>query len=209
MAAIREAAPEDVDAVTRLMYLAGKSNVEKSIYDIMWPQSMDLRMGRLAALYKASARSWYRYDCYLVSESDGKVAGSLCGYNELESGDLKVRDAFIEVGVDREEWQVMLQALQPYYRVRPDHPEDAWIIEHVAVFPEFRGRGLILDLLEKILERGRERGYKLAQLDMLIGNAPAQRAYEKAGFKASDQREDPEFATLFGAPGMLKMSTPL
>jgi len=191
------------------MYLAGKSHVEKSIYDIMWPQSMDLRMARLAALYKASARSWYRYDSYLVSELDGKVSGSLCGYNELESGGPKLGEAFKEIGIDRSEGRAILEALQPYYRVCPVHPEDAWIVEHVAVFPEFRGRGIIIDLLEKVLERGRQRGYKYAQLDMLIGNAPAQRAYEKAGFRASDEREDPEFAKIFGAPGILKMSTPL
>jgi GNAT superfamily N-acetyltransferase len=191
------------------MYLAGKSHVEKSIYDIIWPQSMDFRMARLAALYKTSAPSWYRYDSYLVSELDGKVAGSLCGYNELESGGAKVGVAFTEVGIDPSEGKAILEALEPYYRVRPPHPENVWIVEHVAVFPRFRGRGLIIPLLEGVLQRGRERGYESAQLDMLIGNAPAQRAYEKAGFKACDEREDPEFAKLFGAPGMVKMSTAL
>jgi ribosomal protein S18 acetylase RimI-like enzyme len=209
MPLIRPAVPEDVREVTQLMYLAGKSDVDKSIYDVMWPGDAELRMARLAALYKASAPSWYRYDCYLVSEVGGRVAGSLCGYSEAESGSSMLIEAFKEVGIDRDEGLAILKNLQPYYRVCTPHPQDAWVIEHVAVFPEFRGRGIVTGLLEKILDRGRERGFKHAELDMLIGNTPARRAYEKVGFKVTEEHEDAEFARLFGRPGMLKMTIDL
>jgi GNAT superfamily N-acetyltransferase len=203
-ASIRPATPNDVSEVTRLMYLAGKSHVETSVYDVM-PGSMELRLERLGRLYKAAAHSWYRFDSYLVGEMEGKVAGSLCGYNEREKGGPRLREAFIEIGIDRAEGKAIFERMQPFYHVYPVHPDDVWVIEHVAVFPEFRGHGVITALLEEILEQGRRSGYIHAELGMLIGNAPAQRAYEKIGFTAADERTDAEFEKIFGAPGMVRM----
>ena len=57
-----------------------------------------------------------------------------------------------------------------------------WIVENVGTRPDLRRRGLVGALLERALERGRERGFAKAQISCLIGNDAAQRAYEKAGF---------------------------
>ena len=204
-AVIRPAEPRDVSEVTRLMYLAGKSNVETSIYDLTFPGSMEERLEKLGSLFTASTRSWYHHSFYLVNEVEGKVAGSLCGYNELEAGGAKLREAFIEIGIDRAEGMAMYERMQPFYRVNPIHPKDAWVIEHVAVFPEYCGQGLIYKLLNQILERGRGLGYKHAELGMLIGNTPARKAYEKAGFVITDEYTDPDFEKIFGSPGMVRM----
>ncbi|MEW6554324.1 MAG: GNAT family N-acetyltransferase [Actinomycetota bacterium] len=202
---IRPAGPEDASAVARLMYLAGKSHVETSIYDLTFPGSMEDRLSKLAALFTAQTRSWYHYSHYLVSESDGLIAGCLCGFNELESGGRKMQEAYIEIGTDRAEGKAMFARLQPFHRVNPKHYEDSWVVEHVAVFPEFRGRGIVCDLLREILERGRERGFASAELNMLIGNTPALGAYEKAGFFIVEENTDEEFMGIFGSPGMARL----
>jgi ribosomal protein S18 acetylase RimI-like enzyme len=134
-----------------------------------------------------------------------KVAGSLCGYNELEAGAQKLGEAFKEIGVNREEGKAMLERMQPFFRVNYPHPEDAWIVEHVAVFPQFRGNGVVQLLLDQVIQIGRDLGYRHAELGMLIGNTSAQRAYEKAGFVAADERTDPEFERIFKGPGMVRM----
>ena len=203
-AVIRPATPQDAPAVAELMYLAGKSHVETSIYDLMFPESMEERLRKLEALFTAQARSWYHYSHYLVSEVDGGVAGSLCGFNDLESGGEKLRDAFIEIGTDRAEGKAMYARMLPFHRVNPKHYEDSWVIEHVAVFPHFRGRGIITSLLEEILQRGREAGYEHAELNMLIGNTPARGAYEKVGFFVVEENTDEEFMQLFKTPGMVR-----
>jgi GNAT superfamily N-acetyltransferase len=187
------------------MYLAGKSHVQTSIYDVMFPGSMEERLQKLAGLFTASVRSWYHYSHYLVSEIDGRVAGSLCGFNELDSGGTLLRDAFIEIGVDRAGGKAMNARMQPFHRVNPAHYQDSWVIEHVAVFPDFRGQGVITALLREILERGRELGYACAELNMLIGNTPAIRAYEKAGFFVVEENTDEEFMNTFGSPGMSRL----
>lgn len=204
-ALVRPAVPEDAREVAQLMYLAGKSHVETSIYDLMFPGDMEERLARLAALFTARTRSWYHYSHYLVCEEGGRVAGCLCGFNESESGGTLLRDAFIETGTDRAEGKAMNARMQPFHRVNPVHYEDSWVIEHVAVFSEFRGRGIVTTLLRDILDRGREREYGCSELNMLIGNTPARRAYEKAGFIAVEEHTDEEFMRIFTTPGMLRM----
>lgn len=203
--AIRPAVPGDAPEVAQLMYLAGKSHIEKSIYDIMFPGSMEERLGRLAALFTTQAPSWYHYSHYLVSEVDGRIAGSLCGFNERESGGALLRDAFKEIGIDRAEGKAMNARMQPFHRVNPKHYDDSWVIEHVAVFPDLRGRGVITSLLQEILAKGRELGYGCAELNMLSGNAPALAAYHKAGFIIVEENGDEEFMRMFASPGMLRL----
>ena len=64
-------------------------------------------------------------------------------------------------------------------------------------------------LLERALEIGRSRGHRRAQISCLIGNLPAQRAYEKAGFAVVEERRDAEFERLLGAPGFSRMTQAL
>jgi ribosomal protein S18 acetylase RimI-like enzyme len=204
-ALIRPAAPEDVSKVTQLMCMAAKSPKDISLYDIMFPGSMDQRLKVLGKLFNTSARSFYHYSHYLVATIEGRVAGSLCAYNELEAGAQILREAFSEIGFSREEGRAMFERMQPFFRVNFPHPEDAWIVEHVAVFPKFRGNGIVQLLLDQVLQEGRDLGYRHAELGMLIGNTSAQRAYEKAGFVAAEERTDPEFERIFKSPGMVRM----
>ncbi len=204
-ALIRPATPADAPEAARLMYLAGKSHVERSIYELMFPGDMEELLRKLAALFTAETPSFYHYSHYLVCEVDGEVAGCLCGYNESRNGDALVRKALAEVGIDRAEGKAMNARLQPFYRVFPGHYPDSWVVEHVAVFPAFRRRGLVTALLEEILRKGSEQGYTCAELNMLIGNEPARSAYEKAGFVVVEEKTDREFMRIFNSPGMMRM----
>jgi ribosomal protein S18 acetylase RimI-like enzyme len=86
-----------------------------------------------------------------------------------------------------------------------DDAEGAWIIENVATLPSFRRRGLVNGLLETMLEAGRSRGHHLAQISIIIGNTPAQMAYEKTGFLPDKEKRHPDFEAVVGAPGMLRL----
>ena len=55
--------------------------------------------------------------------------------------------------------------------------------------------------MDAILERGRERGATVADIGVLIGNDPAQRAYEKFGFQVVEDLRDAEFEAAYGSPG--------
>jgi ribosomal protein S18 acetylase RimI-like enzyme len=68
----------------------------------------------------------------------------------------------------------------------PDNAPDAWIIDSVAILPEYRRKGIVDRLLTAILEKGRQKGFRRAQINLYIGSRPAQRAYEKHRFKIVD-----------------------
>lgn len=52
------------------------------------------------------------------------------------------------------------------------------------VIPEQRGKGLSGQLMQALIEWGKEQGATEARLDVYASNEPAIRAYEKAGFKS-------------------------
>jgi len=87
----------------------------------------------------------------------------------------------------------------------PDSVEDAWVIDSVATVQAFRRKGIVGKLLTEILEKGRQKGFKRAQINIYIGNIPAQRLYEKCGFKIIDEIRDSYFEAQIGSPGMVRM----
>jgi translation initiation factor 4G len=99
--------------------------------------------------------------------------------------------------------------LGPCVRCFPDSPPGLWIVENVGTRPEMRRRGMVAALLERALQRGRERGFSKAQISCLIGNDTAQRAYERVGFRVVEERRDADFEALLGAPGYSRMTLAL
>ena len=70
---------------------------------------------------------------------------------------------------------------------------------HFAHYSTF----LVVDrLLAAMLDRGRGRGAGAADIGVLIGNDPAQCAYEKAGFRVTGEKRHPEFEAVYGCPGI-------
>ena len=60
--------------------------------------------------------------------------------------------------------------------------EGAWVVECVATRSEYRRRGLVDALLGAELDRGRQQGFTVAQISLLIGNEPVWRLHEGFGF---------------------------
>ncbi|WP_371360943.1 GNAT family N-acetyltransferase [Afipia sp. GAS231] len=67
--------------------------------------------------------------------------------------------------------------------------------------PAYRGRGLVQGLIQHALDRGRAAGFSRASISFLIGNDQAERSYAKAGFTFAEEKRDPDFEALTGAPG--------
>jgi ribosomal protein S18 acetylase RimI-like enzyme len=95
-----------------------------------------------------------------------------------------------------------MQKAAAFVLVAPEHVPNVWIVEHVATKPEFRRRGLVERLIGEILDVGRKRGATVADIGVLIGNDPAQRAYEKCGFEVIDEKRHPDFEAVYGCPGV-------
>ncbi len=62
-------------------------------------------------------------------------------------------------------------------------------ITNVAVLDEYRGKGYAQRLIHRLLTIARERGMVRATLEVRLSNLPAQRLYEKFGFRPVSTRK--------------------
>ena len=206
---IRQALSGDAGDIAYLSYLAGKGHVETSVYDLMIPGAPGPtaeRLGLIGRMLTTDAKSWLHYSCYTVAALEGGAAASLCAFGKEEGGTRPLIVALQEVGWNEDDLAGMGERMQPFLRVEHRVPEDAWVIENVACLERLRHRGLTNALVEHAIDKGLERGYKLAQIEVFVGNTPAIRAYEKVGFEITGEKRDPEFERIFGSPGMYRMT---
>jgi len=71
----------------------------------------------------------------------------------------------------------------------------SWLVGNVAVLPEFRRRGIAERLVESGIHMIQEKGGDLAVLDVIAGNLPAYKLYEKLGFEHFTSKMEMELKT--------------
>src|SRR5260370_31535700 len=145
----------------------------------------------------------------MVAEIDGRPASAMCGYDDKESpGELSFaasQEATRMSGWSDAEFQSISDRITPVLTCISDPAPGAWIVENVATPPEFRRRGRADRLLKQTLDSARSKGYRVGQISVMIGNIPAQRAYDTAGFKVADAKRHPDFEKGGGEPGMRRV----
>ncbi len=210
---IADARPEHAKFIAWVMLTAHRSHLERGLWDFVLGGSEAERLRFLKALTTTVQPHWAHYSTFIVAEVDGQPAAALCGYFEAEHGTPALAKALPEanqvVGRTEEDNVVGWQRAGSIIQVAPEHAPGVWIVEHVATLPEFRRRGLVDRLLVRILDEGRMRGATVADVGVLIGNDPAQRAYEKAGFEVTDEKRHPEFEAVYKCPGIRSLSRAL
>ncbi len=204
---IRPADRGDTHFLAWVIQEAARSHLEKGVMDLALPDD-EKRLEFLDAVSHAEARSFFRYENFLVAEIDGRQVAALSGYEpaiavpQFEPAEV---EAAQKLGWSDEELRDMRDRLAIALTCFPDSPEDRWIVEWVATVPEFRGHGIVNQLLLAILDKGRERGYEKAQIGYLLGNTRAQRSYERVGFKTVYDRRDPDFEAALSCSGIACM----
>jgi ribosomal protein S18 acetylase RimI-like enzyme len=196
-----------------VMLTAHRSHLEKGLWDFVVGGSEGDCLRYLEALAVTEQSHWAHYSTFLIAEADGRPVSALCGYFESENGTPALREGLMQaneaVGRSEEEHAAGWGRAGSVIQVAPVHAPGVWIVENVATLPEYRRRGLVDRLMVRILDEGRIRGATVADIGVLIGNDPAQRAYEKAGFEVIDEKRDPEFEAVFKCPGIRTLSQAL
>ena len=203
---IVEATPAHAPFLAWVTLTAFRSHLKRGFWDFMLDGDEAYKLRYLEALAATEQLHWVHYSTFLVAEVNGRPTSALCGYFDEELGGPTLRLAGLEAnektGRAEEEAIAGFERAKPIMNVLPEHPSRAWIVENVATLPEFRRRGLVDRLMERILERGRGRGATVADISVFIGNDPAQRAYEKHGFAAVAEKRHPEFEAEYRTPGI-------
>jgi len=209
VAAIRPARETDAPFLAWVQQEAARSHVERGFWDLAFPGPDASRLDLIAGIVRSEPACFCHWSRFLVAEIDGAPAAALSGYEPSRHGG----EAFVEAlsttlrraGWTGAEREALYLRTAPFMTCLPETPEDVWVVEWVATRPERRGQGLVKQLLPPILERGRGEGYLRAQIAVLIGNDPAQKAYEGAGFAFADERRHPDFERAFGSPGIRRL----
>lgn len=205
---IRAARADDADFLSWLILTAGRAHVKKGIWEVIlgMPEEQCLYFLKLLSVTKIP--HYFHYSCYLLADVEGCPVAGLGGYDPAISGNPAL-------------WKVLPEVFQEVRGSSPDaymngspprilncipaSVKGAWVIDSVAAVHEFRRKGIVSKLLKEILLKGRQQGFKSAQINIYIGNVAAQRLYEKHGFKILDEIRDPYFETQIGSPGMARM----
>jgi translation initiation factor 4G len=189
------------------MQEAARSHLEKGVMDFVIPDDAK-RLDFLDAASCAENPAIFCFENFLVADVDGKQAAALSAFEPataMPQLDAAEEEAAKTLGWSDEELRDVRERMAAMMVVYPETPDERWVVEWVATAPEFRGRGIVQTLLAAILEKGREQGYQKAQIGYLIGNTPAQRSYERVGFKTVSEKRDADFEAALSCPGMACM----
>jgi GNAT superfamily N-acetyltransferase len=201
---IRPARAEDASFIARNILPSQRGPRPRGWFDIAlgWPEPQCLAFVERIAV--ARQKSWWHVSHFLVAEVDGEPAASLCALPAAGTG-VAARAAIAEVagqaGLNESELAAIFRRGAYSSNCWVQGGEGEWLIEHVATLPAYRGRGLMQALIEYALEQGRAAGFSQASISVLIGNDPAERSYAKAGLVFAEEKRDPAFEALTGAPG--------
>jgi ribosomal protein S18 acetylase RimI-like enzyme len=206
---IRRGRPDDADFLARVMMLASRGHLKHGVWDLIAGASEETCLDYLRRLALAAPVSLCHHSSFIIAEDEGRPAAALCGFDPRAGGWEMLSDAMKNVQRQKHWTQADEKAsadrTAPVWKCTFDTLDGAWVIESVATLPEYRRRGLVDSLMAEILEIGRARGHRIAQLTILIGNVAAQRAYEKAGFTVRDEKRHPDFEAALGAAGFMRM----
>ncbi len=193
---IRSARREDASFLAWAILTSGRAHVQRGIWEVILGGTEEGCLTFLKLLSATNKPHLFHHSCFLVAEVDGRPVAALGGYDPRVLGYPALKEAMAEVlhlmglsGLD----QAAMSRSERVLCCIPDDAEGAWIIDSVATVPGARRRGIVDRLLEEILEKGRRQGFCRAQINIYIGNIPAQRAYEKHGFKVVDEKRHSAF----------------
>jgi ribosomal protein S18 acetylase RimI-like enzyme len=208
---LRRARPDDAAFLAWVVLAATRSHCPRGFFDLLVPESEAERLALIEELVLQEKPSWWHWSLFWIATRAGDPAAALAGFDptRIASAHLSVPEALAARDVRGERLAAGFARCAPLIACFHDAAPGAWIVESVATRPEARGAGLAGALLDHVLEEGRAGGYALAQLTILIGNAPAQRVYESRGFRIGAEKRSAAFETAIGAPGLAQMNCQL
>lgn len=205
---IRSARVDDASFLAWLILTAGRAHVKRGIWEVILGLPEQDCLSFLAILTITNTRHLFHHSCYIVAETKSGPVSGLGGYDPDILGYPKLIEALPEVygKLGKVPTRELVAGEPPRITACiPPSVQGAWVIDSVATLPAFRRRGIVDRLLDQVLDLGREKGYRQAQISIYIGNTPAQRAYERHGFRLLDEWPDPYFEKEIGSPGMARL----
>jgi ribosomal protein S18 acetylase RimI-like enzyme len=211
---IRPARATDASFLAWVMLAASRSHVRRGAWDLHVGGSEAQVLAFLERMAAQPEPSFCRWEGFLVAEVDGTPAAALSGYTIRDPGMHDPTPAIVAasrtvLGWGETELVAANARLIPFLTCVVEPAPEAWAVEWVATRPEFRRRGLVHELLLAVVDVGRSRAFRTSQILVLIGNTPAQCAYERAGYRVVGEKRNAEFARVMDCPGIAQLTRTL
>jgi len=206
---IRPARPEDAGFIARNILSAQRGPLLRGWFDIAlgWPEPLCLAF--VERIATAQSVSWWHVSQFIIFEVEGEPAAALCAMPAVGTVDAArsaIAEAAGRMGLSATELEAISRRGAYAAGCWVQGGDGDWLVEHVASLPAYRGRGLVQALIEHALAAGKAAGFERASISFLIGNEPAERCYAKAGFAFAEEKRDPAFEALTGAPGFRRFA---
>lgn len=207
--ALRDARPEDADFLALVIRMASLGRGSTSIWDLALGFGEVAQGHILRDLVLAEPPSAAHFNGFVVAEAHSSPIAAACGYLPSEKSPELFTEALLTIterlGWLEQQQLKLIQSFEVFSRCLPMTRGEDWVLEYIATLPQYRGSGVTQELLEDLLDCGREAGAKIARVAYFVGNDPAKKLYRRLGFVETHESLDSEFQELFGAPGVVHM----
>jgi len=201
---IRPARPEDAGFIAKIILSAQRGPRPRGWFDIALDRPEPEVLAFIERIATARGHSWWHVSQFLIAEIDANPAAALCAMPAVGTGAAArsaIEEVATETGLGAAELSAIFQRGAYTRNCWIQGGDGEWLIEHVATLPAYRGRGLVQALIDYGLAAGKAAGFTRASISFLIGNEAAERCYAKAGFAFTEEKRDPAFEAVTGAPG--------
>jgi ribosomal protein S18 acetylase RimI-like enzyme len=189
---LRPARKDDAENLARLIDIAGEGFGMYLWSQAAKPGETALEIGKRRAQREDGGFS-YRHAT--IAELDGKVAGLLLGY--------RLPEPYVLGDISE-----LPEMVRPLVELEAEAP-GTWYVNALAVFPEYRGRGVGTRLLAEAELRAIEAGAPGLSLIAADENEGAKRLYARRGYRAAARRPLIPFPGLGHAGDWVLMTKPV
>lgn len=194
---IRTATAEDSEFISWAILESSRSGKEKGLFDLIFSPAGDVNKS-LQMLIKNDIKTICHYSNFLIAEVDGKPAGALCGYDGYRISWENMTAALEGMGCQGD----YMDRIAAYFSCEPHIEKNTYVLDFMVTKDEFRGLGVVKELVKKVLLTARLKGFRKAQTNIEIGAIEAQLAYEKMGFTKLEEKKSDYYLNEFSRMGI-------
>lgn len=194
---IHPATVEDAAFITWAILESSRAGKEKGVFDLIFSPSGDVEK-MLAALVVHDIKTICHYSNFLIAEVDDKQAGTLCSYDGYRVSWDNMSEALESMGCQGD----FKERIAAYLMCEPEVEKNTLVLDFMITKDEFRGLGVVKELVKKVLLNARLKGFRKAQTNIEIGSIETQMAYEKMGFVAKEEKKSDYYLEEFGRLGI-------
>lgn len=175
----RPAKPEDVTIAVPLIYSSGPPSFE---YVFKVSEQKDAQSFLRYAFVRPGCEFSYTNHICVLDESQNVIAiGSTFGSKEVNSFTFSAIKFIFSCYGFRKGIQTILRGLQVEKIIPPPKGNTA-VLAHLAVLPEWRGKGIGSKMVTYFLKKAKKEGRATASLDVSLENLQAKALYDRLGF---------------------------